>query len=498
MVLYNLEVSLMNKALRITFSIIGIVALLIVAYFLFHQLFVGFRLATTNFNAYDGLEYSEQVGSEHFTRFFNHPSVGRMFKNTIAISSIGILLGAVYVFLSTLATGAIRKAAPKTLVAVLFALPLAIPPLASFIAFSATEFAEDSPRLLIGLLSVLPLAALFSLGGLFVNHRPLKSAAKLTLAFVSVKLLTFFIENFDTVFLFSRDYTNLEYTETLTTYIYEAGLAGAQFSYGSTVSVVTFLFNLFFAAGGVVLLALFFRREEPLSQGEERFSFGTLASIATIIPVAITIFAILSLSGDTPLLDKTSFTAYENSITLAVSASLLAGILVFFMTQAVVKMRIAGIFFSCLLCIICTNNMVAQFIVAKLAGQVNTTWGVVLSCLRYLPILVLIFAIFLKFRDTLGGKLGTGLLSTGAGFVVAWGELYSPLVHLTNIGEGYKYPLSVYVRQVRLVHIADNVEGAARDVLRIADCIPFVIIPIIVLTLFIVAASILIHNLKKS
>ena len=85
----------MNKALRITFTVIGIVALLIVAYFLFHQLFAGFRLATMDFNAYDGFEYSEQVGSKYFTRFFNHPTVGRMFKNTITISSIGLFFGAV-------------------------------------------------------------------------------------------------------------------------------------------------------------------------------------------------------------------------------------------------------------------------------------------------------------------------------------------------------------------------------------------------------------------
>lgn len=445
--------------------------------------------AVKDYKPFAGMLRSEFVGADNFLRFFSYKYFSRLLINTVVPNALAVLIGAVCVFVSTLAVGSVKNIFAKSITAFLFALPLAIP--ADIAVHMISEFVPlyESGRhlwVISAIGNALPLAALFSLGALLVKGSPVKSALKLTGAFAAVKLVLLMVENFGFQYLITSPAT-YEYTETMSTYIYTQGLQSNAFSYGSAVGIINVLLNLIPAAVGCVIIAKLMKSEHSVTDETNSTSPTVFAAIAAIIPVVITVLAVASVWG-TELRFDVLGKNYANSFIIAVAVTVIAAALVFSISHAAASLRTVGIVVMCVLCLM-IENRIGQYITARWLGCVNTHIGVIIMNLRIVPAVALIFAIFIKMRDSLGSRLAVLPLSAGAVFAFAWGDITAPLVLLND---GMKYPISIMARQI---FAANGMIKAAGQVS--VNFSPYALVPVIVLAICVAAGGLLMRAYDK-
>jgi len=479
---------------------LGKVALAVVALAVLYPFLSGLIIAFKDFKPFVGFFGSEGVGLNHFFRFFEYKFAGRLLTNSAIIGLVGLVFGAVYVYLSTLATASVKGGIAKGVVAFAFALPLALSAvsLADVLGEKFPDLLYEGGaalRVVAAIGGILPLAALFSLGGIFISENPGKGALKLTLLFVGVKLALLFVGNFDFEYMIQSPQT-YEYTETLGTYVYSAGLCSASYSYGSAVSMVTLLLNIIPAIAGCFLISIAFKRTE----NEKALGGDSPASVASVIfaviPVIIAGMVIVSSFGDYSMMaGGDALTGLFNSFAIAILTTILATALVFVISYAVKYSGVVGIIATLVLSMM-TENVVAQFITTKWMWLVNTHFGAVLMNLKYVPLAALAFGSFLKLSSSDKASLATLPLAAGAAFAFAWGNLSASLICLTDSA---KYPLQILVRQIRMQNVVDLYEFEALDtIITKIDVSVFVIIPIVVLAVCVIAGAMLAESQKQN
>ena len=185
--------------------------------------------------------------------------------------------------------------------------------------------------------------------------------------------------------------------------------------------------------------------------------------------------------------DTTIFLAYKNTIIYTVVGTVIA---LFVHSTGAYALSRANRFLGgktinilVLITMFFGGGMIPSFLCMKSLGLVNTIWAIVLppafgayNCI----IMRTFFAGFPKEIEESGRLDGlndigilwylvlptsTAVLATIGLFVAVaqWNNFMGPLIYLTNEAGEYKYPLQIYLRQIVLMSIADNIEGAARD-----------------------------------
>ena len=182
--------------------------------------------------------------------------------------------------------------------------------------------------------------------------------------------------------------------------------------------------------------------------------------------------------------DATIFVAYKNTIIYTVLGTLIA---LFVHATGAYALSRADRFHGgklinilVLITMFFGGGMIPAFLCMKTLGLVDTIWAIVLppafgayNCI----IMRTFFAGFPKEIEESGRLDGlndigilwylvlptsTAVLATIGLFVAVaqWNNFMGPLIYFNDAS---KYPLQIYLRQIVLASIADNIEGAARD-----------------------------------
>ena len=261
------------------------------ALMLFHYYpMYGITVAFQDFNAYDGFFYSEWVGFKHFIRFFRHPTVWRMIRNTFLLSFYSLLWGFPLPIILALVLNETKSVWFKKIVQTVSYMPhffstvivvgmvtMLFSPTTGIMTDAFRAIGIDSSRVLYdakwfrtiyiasgiwqecGWGAIIYLAALTNVDPQLYEAAVVDGAGKLrclwniTLPSIAPTIITMlllrmgslFSVGFEKALLLQSD-ANAETSEVISTYVYEAGLSGGNFSYGTAVG----LFN------SVVCLAL--------------------------------------------------------------------------------------------------------------------------------------------------------------------------------------------------------------------------------------------------
>lgn len=515
--------STFRKVLRIAGIVLGCLAFAVVAIGLIYPAILSLGVSLMDYKPFRGFFGSSFVGLKHFLNFFEYKYFGRILGNSALIEIIALLIGVVYTFIATYASSSIKNVFGKGFVALLFALPVAIPAIgyayagniivtnamtAEWFVFLEEIFNIDTfaivklvARLCIGISYAVPLAALVSVGGLFTKGSPIKSALKLTLVYFALQMFFAFTGNFNSAFLIQNP-VNLEGTEIFSTYLYKKGITSiGGYSYAAAVGVFAGLVKLIPVLLGVFGIGFItFKKDEPLTAREKGFSWSSLLSVFAVVPVVFIVGIVLIYLSNVYFWNGGEFgkvfgdSAVINSITntnlIALFYLLFGGTMAFFVAYAVSKLRMYGAVAVALLCSI-VSNLIGQFLMGNFLGLYNSYFGVVIMLIiQITPLLGLLFGIFMKHRDTIGAKIAAFFIMNGLGYCFVWSSFSTPLLFLQDSS---KYPLSIISRQIIMQSVNESVgtigESAigfmySHESLKFALITPYICVPMVVLGAF--------------
>lgn len=256
------------------------VHLMLFSYYPMYGIIVAFQ----EFNAYDGFLYSEFVGFKHFIRFFNHPTVWRMIRNTFLLSFYSLLWGFPLPIILALVLNETKSARFKKIVQTVSYMPhffstvivvgiltMLFSPTTGVLTHAFASIGIDVSGLLYdakwfrtiyiasgiwqecGWGAIIYLAALTNVDPQLYEAAVVDGAGKMrclwniTLPSIAPTIITMlllrmgslFSVGFEKAWLLQKNANDatLETSEIISTYVYEAGLAGGNFSYGTAVGL---------------------------------------------------------------------------------------------------------------------------------------------------------------------------------------------------------------------------------------------------------------------
>ncbi len=462
-------------------TIIGSIALAMCSVVLMYLAVVGFLISFKDYEPLIGFAKSEFMGLLYYKRFLKSDLFAQAMSSSTAISFIEMFFGALYVFFATLATGSIKRSVPKSMVAIFFALPLAIPTVVLGGLVAPRIDGRMFSLLISAVLGGLPLAALFSLGGLFVKKAPTRSALKLAVVFAALKLVLFFTDNFAFLNMMSA-YSD---ADTFSSTAYRVALLQGEFSYGTAMEVVRCFFTLIPAALGCLILIVYMKEHnEKRNEHIRRKSASSLkrfAAFVSLMPLLLALIVFLKSFGYGFYINQFGLN-YLNSIIISFFTTVTGVVFIFLMANAVRNLGAFGVIAICLLCVV-AENTIGQFFAIRLLHRLNTRTGVVLMNLRCIPVFTLVFAIFIRMKDTLAARLAILPLAIASVFAFSWGNHTSALILMSD---QRRYPVSLLVKGI-----------FAQDLRGVVNLSVYVFMPLIILVLCVVASVVIMRSREE-
>ncbi len=406
-----------------------------------------FILSMKDYKPFAGLFGSAFVGMKNIATVLSSPYFSRLLGNTFSISVIGLIAGAVYVFLASMAIGGIGNRWVKSLVAVFFAIPALIPVTFARFFFPTAMLTGEIPgyQLIAGILGGLRLAGLVSFVSIFTKDDVLKQGLKTTLLFVALKMVTFFSPD-ATVSLASINPAIYEVADTLATYMYRVGLIDTNFSFSAAVGMIRMIMQLILAIPMIFVVRYIMREEKVVRPQNKLFSLFSISAITPLIFLILSIvlcgsiFSVFSVSGY--LGDFAPFMA-NGFIT-----SLSSAILVAFMAYAVALLGrnsgMLGIIGITLLCAM-TGNLISEYLLIRQFGLLNTYLAVAAGNLKLVPMISLLFMFATKNNRSVKKDMAVVIAMILMVFAWTWGDFFTDSI---VISDRSKHTASLLARQI--------------------------------------------------
>lgn len=479
------------KTKKIVFSLLTV----LIGIILLIPFITTIRMSMIDYRPASGISFSPDVGFEHYKAFFSSPYFGNVFSNSLSISCVSLLIGAVYTFFASSAITATKNNILRFLLTFVFCIPALIPGV--LISNMLVELWE-SPLLARFLLSVfdgLRLSSFVVFASGFANGKPWKEGFKFALVFVSVRLITIFTTDTNMISLIYNP-SNYESLDTLNTHVYRQGLMSSSWSYSSAVDVVRTLCQLIPATiGCIILIFMFKKKNDPV---QETNSGWTAASVMAIIPAVILIALLITGSSLFPAGGhEIIYRGYVNEFIITfLSAFLATGIAYGISMICREANRIIGMIVLSI-AILTTGCLVTDYLNVRDAGLLDSYLGVVMMNMSIVPVLAIVFTFISK--DISGVKKHFALIISGFAFSFTWfwGETLSPSILLRD---RETYPLSLVIRQIRQSHIVQAVDSMQVDTFETAplSSLLYILIPLLIASAGILVGQLLLKSKRKN
>ncbi len=392
-------------------------------------------LSVTNFRPVDGLLGSSSAGIKHFENFFRDPEIVFALKNTILISIIGAVVGALYVFLASVSIISIKNQYAKGAVALAFSLPAILPVMmiCNIIPVKMLIGSAHFTKFCAAIIGGLRFAGLFSLLAFFLRGDAIKEGTKCLLIYVALKLAFILSPDFASIFGLQNAFTQLD-SETLATIIYRHGIMGGDYSAVSAIEVMQSVIQFIPAVLGCLLLMFIHCKKDTQRIRVQGSSSGfALFSISAVIPALIFIVVLVTGSSLFPTLDypAVSFGYFNGFIMAFGSAVLVAGIS--WGLAILARNAVCGTGFIALMVLCFTgNHLIGTYILIHGLGALDTVRGVVLYNLNMVPVIALLMTCATYQERSIKKDLAVFLCGFVMLFAYFFGDITSTLVMVTD------------------------------------------------------------------
>lgn len=453
--------------------------------FLIIPFYFSFMLSLKNYSIIKGIFNSPWVGFANFEQFFQSDAAATVIRNTFAINSLSIFLGAIYVFLLTLGIAVIKSKWIKGIVASFVILPAFIPAPILVGAIIKNDYLKNNFLIkasgywlsAVGN-EVFCIASFAVLAGFFTcfDKFEIKRILFITFGYVAVRFMLLFASDLNYII---SSYNPLVYAtgDVLGTYTYRTALLLGDLSSSAVLYIVKVLLQIIPVIIGTIAIIFLSGKMQnksvPDISLEEKANPAMIFSIIAVIPAVIFVStAITTVSGINIFTDPYIEKGLINSLVLSTISSALVTIFSFCLAYGMVTgNKIILIFNSVFL--LFGGNVTGQYLQMHSLSMINTYFPIIiLNCL-----LACIGAYFIFFAT--GGiqqvsfgrffKKSVPVLITmlGVGFTRFYGNFFESLIYLNDKNS---YPIST------LLHTLVISGGKAEAVSTLA----LLLIPVII------------------
>lgn len=387
------------------------------------------------------------MGITGFTDAFMSPNMGRILLNTLTISILSLLVGAVYLFTAYRTIGAFEDIRIRSVLVLLFTLPAIIPVntyALALIKWLPIETLTQSSFLLQIIAAAeagLRFSAVFVIGALFMKRNSRKAAVRPVLWFAGIWLLKIFMT--DRAFL--NDFSNpltYQHLDTYSTASYRTGLMQGDFVGYASRYASGLLLQLVPAVAGCLLLAVLFRRRRQADNPSQQ---ARIWAVWAAVPTALLLWILVTCGGGSlGLTGEMVGKSYVNGVVMAAITALLVVALGMLFAVAAAKMDVWGI---CLVAAVyfISDDLLGPYLTIKELGLINTLPGVILQSLHWIPTLAFIGIMILKEQYSVQKLMAAGVAGMGIAFAWFWGDGSAANVILSR---REAYPISLLIRQM--------------------------------------------------
>jgi len=438
-------------------------------------------LSFSDYQVMRGLFGSNWVGFANIASFFGWEYFTRILSNTLVISILGTVIGAVYVFFAALSIGSMKNQILKGLIATVFAIP-AIVPVNLFVHLLPTELLMQPSfllRIAVSAIDGFRIAGLMVCVAYFIRKDVLKESMKCVLLFIALKLIL--ILSSDQA-LINSIYHPLTYEilDVFSTYIYRNGLVNADFSMAAAVHIAKVAISVVPAVIACLILVAI-QKENRTIRTERSFE---AVSVTALIPIGI-LFAMVATGGSLlPIVKHPMVIAgYINEFLIAFVSALFVAVLAYGLAVLARNSGRLGILVLVLLCLT-GNSLIGKYILARIFGVMDTFVGVVFYQFSMISVLALLLY-FATYRERSAKKDLSALL---IGFILLfsgfWGDFSASMI-MTRQRE--LFPLSLVLREMAMLADSESANGG-----MLFSTVPYIFIPV-----FVVCAGFLISSVIK-
>jgi len=481
---------------------IGLVALFMLLVFLQTVL-----MSMTNYSPLKGLLGSGWVGFDNYRKVFTMQYFTRLLSNSVVISLIGIVVGAVYVFLASLSITNIKNAFGKAVVLAIYILPT---------VFSATLYANLVPsllrldptlmRVLVAVSDGLRLSGFVIVAAFFVKGNSIAESAKCMLLFIAVRLIMFFtFEN--GLILTSYSPATYETLDVLGTFSFRTGVKSAGFSIASAVHIIKTLFQIIPAVLGCTVIALISRPKEkksadgsPIPLKNKTYSGALVALGAMVVPIVLFAAVLISGPGIVPQTGRSFYYLKYciNGLYIAFVSALIVSAVSFGIAKLASNSGILGII-CVTLGVMLGNDLVTTYIFCRDVRNLDTYKAVFILNTYMIPLIALLMTYIFKNGKDLLRDLGVFAVFFALLVGWFWGEAYMPSIALMNED---LIPISVLMRKLFISnspeYVSGNFDYATRSLPADVPTAMFVIMfGVIVVVGFCLLAALTVNRKKK-
>ena len=413
-------------------------------------------MSVKDYSPIRGLAGSSFVGLDNIAEVLSNPNLGWVLRNTLVISVLSLVIGAVYLFAAIWAIGTFKNIVMKLVFTVLFALPASIPGNAytiMLIHFLPAEILTNSSVLLQVIAAAqigLRFSAVFVIAALFTKDNSQNEALRYVLLYAALGLIR--ILALDTAFLngFSNPLT-YEHLDTYETYSYRTGLMQSQFSLYAGRYVVGLLLQLLPAIVGSVLLVMLLKDRARVSNRNRNASdIGNMEKVSpvvvtVVIPVALLLLVLIAGGGGSLGFEYLSVAqSYARGIIIAAASSVVVVGLGMLLANAALELKTVGICLVAFLYFI-SDDLLGPYLMIRNFGMFNTLAGMVLQNLHWIAPAALIGAVILRSNYSTKKVLAVSVAALGIGFAWFWGDSMSATVIASDTS---RYTISYVMQQV--------------------------------------------------
>ena len=429
-----------NKILAIFFSIIIVLITTILYVF---PVFQTFYLSFKSYNISSGILNSPWVGFENYIRFLSHPSFTSLIINTIFINALSYLLPCIL----GVALGLFATKAKNSIIISLFLLPVFIPQTVyvAFIILIGGAYITSN-----GIITALLYALVTGIHTLFLTAfvtaflgYSLKNTSignikgGLIGGFTMLVIgLTNFLTGDIASIIMIQNPLNINFTEVLSTYIYDIGMRNMDFSHSSAVFTIKTIIQLPIAIIFGIILATTITKinktkihTNNIATNNSSYLIAGISIIVTLIVTSLLFFINTNSQNSTSILTENFSTYILNSIVYSIIPTILFFIFTFVATYSFANLNAYLCVMFPLFILVLNDNLIVNYLNAGSLGVLNTILPATFSNVINAPLILILSVILILTKPSFKNMLPILILFTAINFSICWGDFVPSITY---------------------------------------------------------------------
>ncbi len=451
-----------------------------------------FLISIKNYSPLKGLFGSPFAGFGNFTNFFSSPYFPKLLGNSLLISILGTFIGAVYIYVSSVAISSGKKPFLKGILTALFVIPALIPT-SLFSTFLPATFMVKPSFLLTLFVSAfdgLQVAGLVVFAAFFLKGNTFKESLKCLLLFVAIRLICLLTNNVELILSIYQPLT-YESLDVFSTYTFRTGMNNAEYSLTAAVQVAKIALQFFPAVIACVILIFINKtKNENAPLSDVRFLPAAVAAIAPLI-----LFVTVLITGGSLFpagAGEMMVSGYLFEFLYTFLSALLVTIVAYLLALATRYSKFAGCIALTILSLT-ANTLIGPYLMLRNNSLLNTVLAPVFMNMSMVPILALILSFILYREHSIKSNIAAFIMGFSMMFATFWGSYSNSMATIS------KFEMQTFSVILKRIIVDSSILGLQAKFLPLST-VPYILIPMLVVALGLLLCAIIyiIKSKKKA